>query len=642
MRVVEIAATFDAWRDTARELLRLGTPPAEVVWRDETREPELTPKSPARAGAGASRPGPAGTSVPRSFLSVARTVACHREPERWALLYRVLWRLTHGEPHLLAVVTDSEVHRLVMMTRAVRRSAHKMKAFVRFRGVAGESGDPAYLAWFEPAQLVVERTAPFFARRFPAMRWSILTPDRCVHWDRRRLCFGPGVTRPAGCTGDELEELWRAYYASIFNPARLNLSAMRAEMPRRYWANLPETAAIGELSRAAPARVAAMLVQARATPEPLPEEVAPVGPLRPLRPGLPVARSPGPARELDAPGDDPAHDPGLSAARARFIRAAGQTAAVETARPGEPAPGVIGRARIGVAGWSDPTLTQGQVFYPRDIDDPEARLRYYASRFSIVEVDSTYYALPSRATAVAWAARTPPGFTFNIKAFGLLTGHGVDVRRLPHWLRRGLPRATIQRGRLYGRELPSDVMDEVWRRFLGALEPLRASGKLGAILLQYPRWFTPSRQSADELTRVRRQLGEVIGAVEFRHRHWLEARLADRTLGLLRSLDLAYVVVDGPAGTDSSVPALVAVTSPRLAMFRLHGRRQATWEARNDPATERYRYLYDEAELAEQLRRVVDLSQAKVNALHVIYNNCHGNYAITNAAELAIRLPRLP
>jgi uncharacterized protein YecE (DUF72 family) len=326
----------------------------------------------------------------------------------------------------------------------------------------------------------------------------------------------------------------------------------------------------------------------------------------------------------------------------RLIRASQASAgpAATTAADG-PAGGAAGRIRIGVAGWTDPTLTRGQVFYPPGVDDAEGRLRHYASQFPIVEVDATYYALPSRATAVEWVARTPPGFIFNIKAYGLMTGHGIEVRRLPDWLRRSLPRDRERVGRLYGRDLPAELMDEVWRRMLGALEPLRVAGRLGAILLQYPRWFTPSRRSADALARARRRLGDVVGAVEFRHRHWLEPRLADRTLGLLRDLDLAYVVVDGPSGTDSSVAPVVAATSSRLAMIRLHGRRRATWEARNDPATERYRYLYDEAELAEHLRRILELSAEKTSALHVIYNNCHGNYAVTNATELTIHLPLL-
>jgi uncharacterized protein YecE (DUF72 family) len=174
----------------------------------------------------------------------------------------------------------------------------------------------------------------------------------------------------------------------------------------------------------------------------------------------------------------------------------------------------------------------------------------------------------------------------------------------------------------------------VWLRFLHALEPLRSAGKLGAILLQFPRWFTPSRRSAAWLRRARERLGDLPGAVELRQRDWMSPRLADRTLGLLRELELAYVVVDGPQGLESSMPHRSAVTSDRLAVYRLHGRRQDTWEARNDPATERYRYLYGEDELKEHLERLLELSAAKERAVHVVYNNCHGNYGITNAFEL--------
>jgi uncharacterized protein YecE (DUF72 family) len=276
------------------------------------------------------------------------------------------------------------------------------------------------------------------------------------------------------------------------------------------------------------------------------------------------------------------------------------------------------------------------VFYPPGADTAEDRLRYYASRFSIVEVDATYYALPTRGMAAAWAARTPSGFVFDVKAHGLMTGHGADVRRLPDWLRREIPRRLPGSGRVYARDLPREVVDEVWRRFLAALDPLRAAGKLGGILLQYPRWFVPSRASATALAEARERLDGDIGTVELRHRDWMTERMAPRTLALLERLELAHVVVDGPQGFPSSVPPVVAATHPRLAVFRLHGRRTATWESRNNPATERYRYLYDEDELAEHLRRIVELSQRKAAALHVIFNNCHGNYAVTNAAELSL------
>ena len=178
----------------------------------------------------------------------------------------------------------------------------------------------------------------------------------------------------------------------------------------------------------------------------------------------------------------------------------------------------------------------------------------------------------------------------------------------------------------------------MWRRFLEALEPLRAAGKLGAILLQFPKWFTPSKASARFLADARSRLNGVPGVVEFRHRAWMAERIRARTLDLLRDLELGHVVVDGPQGMESSVPRTVAVTTPSLAVVRLHGRRADTWEKRNDPATERYRYLYDGEEIEEHLRAIIELSEQKVNAIHVIYNNCHGNYAATNAAELTWRL----
>jgi uncharacterized protein YecE (DUF72 family) len=191
----------------------------------------------------------------------------------------------------------------------------------------------------------------------------------------------------------------------------------------------------------------------------------------------------------------------------------------------------------------------------------------------------------------------------------------------------------VEHARLYARELPSELLTEVWRRFLDALEPLRAAGKLGAVLLQYPRWFRPSRESADALRQARGRLGDITGAIEFRHRSWMGGRVAARSLALLRELDLAYVMVDAPPGSESSMPPTVAITSSRLAVVRLHGRRSATWEARNDPATERYRYLYDRTELAEWTSRFPDIAQ-RTQGVHVVCNNCHANYGTTNVDEI--------
>ena len=573
--------------------------------------------------------------VPRDFLLLASAVSCHRDPGRWNDLYRVLWRLTHGEPNLLEVATDPDVHRLCTMQRAVRRAAHKMKAFVRFRIVpSDEAGDHSrYVAWFEPAHDVVDRVAPFFARRFHAMHWSILTPDRCVHWDRSALAFTAGLPRSAAPRDDELEDLWRTYYANVFNPARLNLDAMRAEMPQRYWRELPEARLVRDLARDAPRRVVAMLAQSREPAEPMPDELRAMTDVgtTPSRMGAygtaaPRRTAPG-ARGLELAGAwDPVHDPGTLAAARRAGRVSAR--APQGITLGD------GRVLVGAAGWTDPTLIASGVFYPPDAATPEDRLRYYASRYPLVEVDSTYYALPSRGMAAAWAARTPDHFVFDVKAHALMTGHGADVRQLPEWLRRALPRrAGASDARLYARDLAPELRDEVWRRFLDALEPLRAAGKLGAMLLQFPRWFQPTRESADALRHVRERLGDVMGAVELRHRSWMEGRVGARTLALLRDLDLAYVMVDAPQGMESSMPPTVAITSARLAVVRLHGRRAATWEARNDPATERYRYLYDRAELAEWTSRFPDIAQ-RTQSVHVVCNNCHANYGTTNVDEI--------
>jgi probable DNA metabolism protein len=202
-------------------------------------------------------------TVPREFVDLAGQVIQHRAPDRLALLYRILWRLG-AEPHLLRIASDPDIQRASDLARQVSRAAHKMKAFVRFRRVQGVEPE-AFVAWFEPAHRVVESTAPFFARRFSNMTWSILTPEACAHFDRARLIFTPGTDR-AQPGGDELEDYWRTYYASIFNPARLKTAAMQKEMPKRYWRNLPEAALIPELIASAEARTSDMVAHAPSQP----------------------------------------------------------------------------------------------------------------------------------------------------------------------------------------------------------------------------------------------------------------------------------------------------------------------------------------------------------------------------------------
>jgi DNA polymerase len=177
--------------------------------------------------------------VPRRFLEVAEAAACHRDTGRWSLLYRVLFRLINGEPKLLAIEVDDDVRLLMQMARAVAGDVHRMHAFVRFRRVPAEDGEE-YVAWYRPDHCIVERAAPFFATRFSAMRWAILTPDACAHWDLKELRFGPGLPQSQAPAEDALEDLWRAYYQSTFNPDRVNPKLMKAEMPVRHWDTLPE------------------------------------------------------------------------------------------------------------------------------------------------------------------------------------------------------------------------------------------------------------------------------------------------------------------------------------------------------------------------------------------------------------------
>ena len=265
--------TLQGWRRAARDALVRAHPPEAVTWRDarspqgELELPGLVTETAPAPDALTSAPPPPETRVrvPREFLALTEDVACHREPARWALLYRALWRLTHDEPHLLEISTDADVQALHAMAKTVRRDLHKMRAFVRFREVATDEG-PWFVAWFEPEHPIVEANAPFFRDRFTGMRWSILTPDRCAHWvpATRALTFTPGVPRHAAPAADAMEELWRTYYASIFNPARLKLGAMRKEMPRRYWANLPEAPLIAPLTAAARPRADTMVAHSAA------------------------------------------------------------------------------------------------------------------------------------------------------------------------------------------------------------------------------------------------------------------------------------------------------------------------------------------------------------------------------------------
>jgi uracil-DNA glycosylase len=256
---------LEQFRDAARRLIAAGAEPESVLWR-ECGDPQLfvAPLPPAATP----------LSVPAAFVRLAEDVICHRDGERFALLYRVLWRLVHGERNLLAIASDPLVHRLSRMATAVRRDIHKMHAFVRFRRLETEDGE-RFVAWFEPEHHILRRAAPFFIGRFAAMRWSILTPDGSLHWDGQELALADGVPRAPAPGPDALEDWWRTYYRAIFNPTRANARAMRAEMPKKYWRNLPEAALIPGLLAEAPARTRTMLQSAPSAPR---KRIRPVSP----------------------------------------------------------------------------------------------------------------------------------------------------------------------------------------------------------------------------------------------------------------------------------------------------------------------------------------------------------------------------
>ncbi|WP_242098256.1 UdgX family uracil-DNA binding protein [Sphingomonas sp. CROZ-RG-20F-R02-07] len=266
MRVVTLSEPddFDGWRDAARGLMTQGVPPEDVVWQVGDAPGDLFAAAPASAAPvpAPSAPDAPALSVPRAFLDLARSAILARDPERFALLYTLLARLRR-EPKVVEDRADPLVRRLETMAKDVRRDIHKMRAFLRFREVADEDGTPRFVAWFEPDNHIVRANAAFFVNRFASMRWSILTPAISLHWDGATLAQGPGAEKADAPDGDPTEEVWKTYYASIFNPARVKIGAMLKEMPRKYWKNMPETALVPALIAGAQARESGMIETAR-------------------------------------------------------------------------------------------------------------------------------------------------------------------------------------------------------------------------------------------------------------------------------------------------------------------------------------------------------------------------------------------
>ena len=287
----------------------------------------------------------------------------------------------------------------------------------------------------------------------------------------------------------------------------------------------------------------------------------------------------------------------------------------------------MGEIRVGTASWIDRTLL-ASGWYPPEADTPDKRLRFYASQFPLVEVDTTYYALPAEQTAAAWAERTPDGFTFNVKAFSLFTQHPTRVAALPADLREAA--GTSGRERVYLKDVDPGVAEEAWDRFLAALEPLRGAGKLGAILLQFPPWFPMSGARKDYILSCAQRVAPRQVCIEFRNPTWMTEDNRAETLEFLAANKLPYVCVDMPQGCKDSVPPVLAATAG-LAVLRLHGH-SANWTSKD--SQERFGYDYSDAELKEWAPKISGLAE-DAQVTHVLFNNCCGDNAQRNARQLA-------
>ncbi len=294
----------------------------------------------------------------------------------------------------------------------------------------------------------------------------------------------------------------------------------------------------------------------------------------------------------------------------------------------------MGQVQVGTASWTDRTLLESG-WYPPEADTPERRLRYYARQFGLVEVDATYYALPAEQTAAAWAARTPAGFTFNVKAFSLFTQHPTRVAALPKDLRPAAEKTG--KDRVYLKDMDPAVVDEAWQRFLSALEPLHQAGKLGAILLQFPPWFPISRARKEYILTCAQRAAPRRVCVEFRNHTWMTPDNQRETLDFLTDYQIPYVCVDMPQGHRDSIPPVLAATSD-LAVVRLHGHSEK-WDSKD--IHERFGYRYTDGELNEWAPRIASLARDAEDT-HVLFNNCYRDYAQANARQLADLLKATP
>lgn len=291
-----------------------------------------------------------------------------------------------------------------------------------------------------------------------------------------------------------------------------------------------------------------------------------------------------------------------------------------------------GNYLTGTTSWTDASVIASGSFYPRQVKSAEARLRHYASVFGTVEVDSTYYALPSARNSMLWVERTPADFVFTIKTFRLFTHHQTPPAAIPADVRASLPAS--DKPNLYLKDLPSEQIDELWRRYLYGIEPLWRAGKLKAVLFQFAPWFSCTPEHFDYIERCQSRLGEIAMAVEFRHASWFAGAQAARTLDFARQRGLVHVIVDEPQGFANTVPDIWEVTSPAFAIVRLHGRNRETWNLKGlHSSAERFKYLYSDAELADLRDHILMLGR-QAQCVQVLFNNNYQDWGVRNALSM--------
>jgi len=302
----------------------------------------------------------------------------------------------------------------------------------------------------------------------------------------------------------------------------------------------------------------------------------------------------------------------------------------------------MAKIRVGTCSWTDPTLLSSGRFYPDSARSAEARLQYYAGQFNIVEVDSSYYALPNERNSYLWAERTPDDFVFDFKVFRIFTQHPTPLSALPKAIRNELTPELQGKRNLYYRDLPAELVDELWQRFESALLPLDTVGKLGVVLFQFPSWFYPGSRQLDYIEMCKAKLGQYRLAVEFRNDVWLSEQNRAATFDFLRRNDLPFVCVDEPQGFKSSAPPVAEATSD-IGLVRFHGRNNETWEKKGIGPAERFNYLYTEDELKPWATKIAQISQ-QASQMHVLFNNCYEDKAVVNARQMCLLLgsPRRP